>query len=135
MSFQNFHGMFVQMHLAYGKAFAMGNQLLHAGYSAFCLNKACTNRLFRMLQQMDQNMVSLAAGYNDRNALIGQITRNGSLGPHTAPAESRFLRLYIVRKNLSLLHLPYHLRTGGRRRTIVFALNIAQYQLRQHIHN
>ena len=80
-----------------------------------------------MLQQIDQNMVFLAVGYNDGNALIGHLAGNGSLGQHAAPAESRFLRLYIVRKILSLLHLPYHLRTGVRRRTIVYAVNIAQY--------
>ena len=82
-----------------------GNPLFHAGYSAFCRNKARTNRLCRMLQQIDQNMVFLAVGYNDGNALIGHLAGNGSLGQHAAPAESRFLRLYIVRKILSLLHL------------------------------
>lgn len=82
-----------------------GNPLFHAGYSAFCRNKACTNRLCRMLQQIDQNMVFLAVGYNDGNALIGHLAGNGSLCQHTAPAESRFLRLYIVRKILSLLYL------------------------------
>ena len=72
-----------------------------------------------MFQQVDQDIIPFAVGYDNGDTFIGNFAGNVGFGKHASASESWFLGLYIVGQIFPVFYFPYYLCVGIGRRAVV----------------
>ena len=94
------------MYFTFGKAFTVCNPFFYTGYRFLRRGEAGAKSFFRLLQNVDQDIIPFSIGNDDGNAFVGYFACDVGLCQHAASAKTRLTGLYIARQVFAVADFP-----------------------------